>query len=103
MELLKGEDMSEMRHRQSTPSRIPLAIAVHLTQEMIRLLQKLHALGYIHRDIKPKYVTQANLRLSVCSDLYLVVAMPHCLSCHFIPPFYLVILCGRVVKIKTFG
>ena len=56
MELLRGEDMSEMRHRQASFPRLPLRVAVHLAQEMIRLLQQLHGLGYVHRDVKPKYV-----------------------------------------------
>lgn len=53
MELLRGEDVSEIRHRQSSP-RLPLSVCVHLAKEMVSLLEKLHSLGIIHRDIKPK-------------------------------------------------
>lgn len=53
MELLRGEDLSEIRHRQSS-SRLPITICVHLALEMVKLLERLHGLGIIHRDIKPK-------------------------------------------------
>ncbi len=54
MELLKGEDMSEMRHRQPSAPRVHPRVAVHLGKEIFRLLRRLHALGFVHRDIKPK-------------------------------------------------
>lgn len=56
MELLQGEDMSEIRHRQKSAPRLHPRVAVHLGKEMFRLLRQLHGLGFVHRDIKPKCV-----------------------------------------------
>lgn len=54
MELLKGEDMSEIRHRQPSAPRVHPRAAAHMGKEMVRLLRRLHELGVVHRDIKPK-------------------------------------------------
>lgn len=56
MELLQGEDMSEIRHRQASAPKVHPRVAVHLGKEMFRLLRRLHGLGIVHRDIKPKCV-----------------------------------------------
>jgi serine/threonine protein kinase len=53
MELLCGGDMSEVRHKQPN-DRLPMGVCVHFAKQMVTLLEKLHSLGVIHRDIKPK-------------------------------------------------
>lgn len=57
MEFLPGEDMNQLREaivRQGTSRRIHVEDAVYLTADVfLPLLQRMHAVGMIHRDVKP--------------------------------------------------
>ena len=58
MELLGGEDMSELRNRlrkdvNDASPMIPFSTAVYLAKEISRLLKELHSCGFVHRDVKP--------------------------------------------------
>ncbi|KAJ3003653.1 Tau-tubulin kinase 2 [Thoreauomyces humboldtii] len=49
---LLGPNLSEIR-RQTLPHRFPLATTSHLTVQMLHSIETLHAVGVVHRDIKP--------------------------------------------------
>jgi serine/threonine protein kinase len=56
MELLGGEDMSNVRDRcrKALKARlVPLPIACHLARQMLECIKGLHNQGFVHRDIKP--------------------------------------------------
>jgi len=62
MELVHGEPLSSILHRaaQSRPSPrlpcIPLALAWHTFAQLLGALAAVHALGILHRDVKPANV-----------------------------------------------
>lgn len=59
MQLLSGEDLGDIihRHRQSrSDPRVPLRTCVTIAKQITALLERLHGMGIVHRDIKPKYV-----------------------------------------------
>jgi serine/threonine protein kinase len=55
MELLTGEDVRNLRLRQSLPAGqgLPVDVCVDLTLEMLRCLEAFHSTGFIHRDVNP--------------------------------------------------
>ena len=55
MELLSGEDMSKVRNRarQRSSGLVVLPAAVYLARQILRCLNAMHSMGYIHRDVKP--------------------------------------------------
>ncbi|CAM9669543.1 unnamed protein product, partial [Ectocarpus sp. 12 AP-2014] len=63
MELLSGEDMSALRHRQpkaipgslasQRPGGLPLGVCCDLALQMLECLKGVHSCGYLHRDVKP--------------------------------------------------
>lgn len=52
MECLDGLDLSDLLRRDGTPG-LPVARAVHFVLQVLRALQAAHAVGIIHRDMKP--------------------------------------------------
>ncbi len=52
MECLDGLDLSDLLHRDGTPG-LPVQRAVHFVLQVLRGLQAAHAVGIIHRDMKP--------------------------------------------------
>lgn len=51
MELL-SENISELRRKQPE-GKFSLPTTLRLGQQMLRAIQTVHDLGYLHRDIKP--------------------------------------------------
>eukprot|EP01114_Cavostelium_apophysatum_P015227 TRINITY_DN4106_c0_g1_i2.p1 TRINITY_DN4106_c0_g1~~TRINITY_DN4106_c0_g1_i2.p1 ORF type:complete len:567 (-),score=148.48 TRINITY_DN4106_c0_g1_i2:93-1793(-) len=51
MELL-GENLSELRRRQ-TDGKFSLSTTIKIGQQMLRAIEAVHNLGYLHRDVKP--------------------------------------------------
>jgi serine/threonine-protein kinase len=52
MECLEGVDLSELMTRDGRPG-LPIERAVHFVLQVLRALQAAHAVGIIHRDMKP--------------------------------------------------
>ena len=52
MECLEGLDLADLIARDG-PSGLPVERAVHFTLQVLRALQAAHAIGIIHRDMKP--------------------------------------------------
>ncbi len=52
MECLEGLDLADLIARDG-PSGLPVERAVHFTVQVLRALQAAHAIGIIHRDMKP--------------------------------------------------
>jgi serine/threonine protein kinase len=52
MECLYGLDLADLLMRDG-PSGLPISRAVHFTLQILRGLQAAHAIGIIHRDMKP--------------------------------------------------
>jgi serine/threonine-protein kinase len=53
MELLEGEDLA---HRLERERRLPVAEVVTIVRQLCKALEKAHALGVVHRDVKPANV-----------------------------------------------
>ncbi len=51
MDLLEGGTLNELRHR--TGGKVPLEETLRIFETVLDLLAKCHALGIVHRDIKP--------------------------------------------------
>lgn len=63
MELLGGEDMSNVRDRCRKAIRarlVPLPVACHLARQMLRCIEGLHKQGFVHRDVKPANFVRRN-------------------------------------------
>ena len=52
MEALEGHDLADVIARDGTPG-LPVERAVHFVLQVLRALQAAHAIGIIHRDMKP--------------------------------------------------
>jgi eukaryotic-like serine/threonine-protein kinase len=52
MEALEGLDLADVIARDGTPG-LPIERAVHFVLQVLRALQAAHAIGIIHRDMKP--------------------------------------------------
>ena len=52
MEALEGIDLADLVARDGTPG-LPVERAVHFVLQVLRALQAAHAIGIIHRDMKP--------------------------------------------------
>jgi serine/threonine-protein kinase len=52
MECLEGIDLADLLQRDGTPG-LPIQRAVHFVLQVLRGLQAAHAIGIIHRDMKP--------------------------------------------------
>ncbi len=52
MECLEGADLSQVLSRDGHPG-LPLERAVHFVLQVLRALQAAHAIGIVHRDMKP--------------------------------------------------
>ena len=52
MEALEGVDLADLVARDGTPG-LPVERAVHFVLQVLRALQAAHAIGIIHRDMKP--------------------------------------------------
>ena len=52
MEALEGLDLADVISRDGTPG-LPVERAVHFVLQVLRALQAAHAIGIIHRDMKP--------------------------------------------------
>jgi len=52
MECLEGVDLADLLAREGEPG-LPLERAVHFVVQVLRALQAAHAIGIIHRDMKP--------------------------------------------------
>jgi eukaryotic-like serine/threonine-protein kinase len=52
MECLEGQDLADLLAREG-PSGLPIQRAVHFLIQILRALQAAHAIGIIHRDMKP--------------------------------------------------
>ena len=52
MEALEGHDLADVIARDGTPG-LPIERAVHFVVQVLRALQAAHAIGIIHRDMKP--------------------------------------------------
>ena len=52
MEALEGLDLADVIARDGAPG-LPIERAVHFTLQVLRALQAAHAIGIIHRDMKP--------------------------------------------------
>ena len=52
MECLEGVDLADLIARDG-PSGLPIERAVHFVLQVLRALQAAHAIGIIHRDMKP--------------------------------------------------
>ena len=52
MEALEGLDLADVIQRDGAPG-LPVERAVHFTLQVLRALQAAHAIGIIHRDMKP--------------------------------------------------
>jgi len=84
MEFLPGQDMNQLREQvvraQTNPvtRRIALQDAVYLCGEvMLPLLQRMHHVGIVHRDVKPSNCVRSgssdgNVSLNSCRDFCLV-------------------------------
>ena len=52
MEALEGHDLADLLAREGQPG-LPVERAVHFVLQVLRALQAAHAIGIIHRDMKP--------------------------------------------------
>ncbi len=52
MEALEGHDLADLLAREGEPG-LPIERAVHFVLQVLRALQAAHAIGIIHRDMKP--------------------------------------------------
>jgi eukaryotic-like serine/threonine-protein kinase len=52
MECLNGLDLADLLARDGTPG-LPIQRAVHFLLQVLRALQAAHAVGIVHRDMKP--------------------------------------------------
>ncbi len=66
MELL-GENLSELRRKQSD-GKFSVGTTVRLGQQMLRAIEAIHDLGYLHRDIKPVSSFLLHLTFIVCGQ-----------------------------------
>jgi tau tubulin kinase len=66
MELL-GDNISEYRRKQPD-GRFSLGTTLKLGLQMLRAIEAVHELGYLHRDIKPVHILNNNIYLSLKSN-----------------------------------
>jgi serine/threonine protein kinase len=80
--------MSKLRNaiRDETSARlVPTNIASYLAREMLNNLKDIHALGYVHRDVKPANFVRKNKKTNkFCTiDFGLAKLVSICTVCYY--------------------
>ncbi len=72
MELL-GDNLSELRRRQPD-GKFSLPTTLKLGQQMLRAIEAIHDLGYLHRDVKPVSIDRIFIHTNIRIRCFAVVS-----------------------------